>query len=155
MFDQGPFDNDNSQFVVSYELLQLFRWLFENEQESLKKLIEKALLNGLNDKLITLSSNKNNHSNHELQQSIVDFFALLETILYEITNENEVKKVVERNLIPAIDHIDSSVCDNKTVNSSVARAATLCQNNPNENPKEILCKELLKRWKPNKKITLN
>src|SRR5207253_161751 len=105
---QEPFNNN--QFVISYELLELFKWMLENEQDTLRKLIIKALYNGLNKKINCYSPSKSENQD-ELQQSIIDFFALLDTLLYDAISETEVKQIVERNLIPAIDNIDSSMCD--------------------------------------------
>lgn len=145
-------DNNNNQFVVSYELLHLFRWLFDHEQETMKKLMTKSLRNGLSDKLYAIQAHKE-ETTQEIQQSVVDFFALLETLLYEIINEEEVRRIVQRNLIPAIDHIDATVCDTATVALSLAKATSALENNPNTNAKEVLCKELLRRWKPAKKLS--
>lgn len=148
----GSFDN-NDQFVISYELLQLFKWLFENEQETLKKLIERALANGLDSRISQRVTQES--SQEDLQQSIIDFFALLETLLYELTSENEIKKIVEKNLMPSINQIDSKACDQSILAASVNKASSVWENNPEQNPKDILCRELLKRWKPSKKIEIN
>ncbi len=152
--NQGPFDNDN-QFVVSYELLLLFRWLLENEEESLKKLINKALHNGFYNEIDTIPLSYEEESQNELQHTLVDFFSLLETLLYELMSENEVKRVMQRSLIPAIDQIDATACDNNAMAISIAKATSAYEANPHADPKDILCKELLKRWKPAKEIVTN
>lgn len=151
----GPFDNDNNQFVISYELLCLFQWLFEHEQETLKKLMEKALNNGLHERLYQRNTILQQSPQEDLQQSIIDFFSLLEILLYELLNEKQVKKVIEQNLMPAIKNIDSAAYDNATLALSIAKATAFYESNPEQNPKDILCKEILKRWKPSKKIALN
>jgi hypothetical protein len=153
MSNQGPFDNDNNQFVVSHELLELFRWLFEHEQEHLKKLISRALRDGFHQQLQHKSEGYD--TPEELQQSVVDFFALLETLLYELVNETEVQKVIQRNLLPALDHIDSTVCDDNIVAMSAAKVTSMLEDDPLQDPKTALCKELLKRWKPSKKLSTN
>ncbi len=150
--NHGFDNNDNNQFVVSYELLQLFKWLFEHEQEAVKKLLEKALHHGLQEQFFSPTSEENSEA---LQQSIIDFFALLETLMYELLNEDEIKRVLERNLIPAINHIDASVYDHNALAASVAKATTAYEHNPHEDPKAIFCKELLKRWKPSKKTSMH
>lgn len=151
MTNQGPFDNNN-QFVVSYELLQLLQWLIDYEQEPLKKLITRSLHNGLQNHLNNPMLNpKNQQSIEELQLNVVDFFALLEVMMHEIVNEDEVTNILQRTMLPAIDHIDSSMCDNNTMAVSIAKARTAVENKTGENPKDVLCKELLKRWKPSKK----
>ncbi len=151
--NNGPFDNDTQQFVVSFQLLQLLRWLFEHEQETLKKVVNRALKNGLDEMLFQPAGRC--ESEDELQQSIVEFFSLLETLLYESLHEDETKKLKERILIPAVDHIDAAVCDDTLVALSVAKAASAIESNPYEDPKEVLCKELLKRWKPSKKLSMH
>jgi len=142
----------NNQFVISYELLELFKWLLDNEQEGVKKLVDKALRNGLNNQLNT--HYRKNPSQEELQSDIIDFFMLLETILYEGINEDEIRKITQRNLLPAIDQIDSKVYDNSTLAATIARATMTAENHPERDAKDILCRELLKRWKP-KKLSTN
>lgn len=140
---------NNNQCAISYRLLKLLQWLAENEQEELKKLITKAVTQGLNTCSTVITATEDNLE-HELQESIVDFFALMETLLSEIAHEDELKQAMQRQLIPALDHIDSSICDTATVASSVAKATSNFDDN-SENIKQILFKELLKRWKPSKK----
>src|SRR3972149_2629664 len=109
MTHNDGFSGENSQFVLSYELLCLLRWFVDHDADKLKKLITKAI------------------------------------------NEQAVKKAVEKNLMPAIDQIDSTICDDATVRFSIEKAATKIDHNPMENPKELLFKELLKRWKQSNK----
>lgn len=151
--NHGPFDNDMRQCVVSYQLLQLLRWLYENEQEGLKKVIARCLKNGLEDTLY--HQGEICESDEELQESMSEFFSLLEALLYELLNENDAQKVRQRVQIPAIDHIDAAVCDNTLVAMSLAKVADTMDRNPRKDPKEMLCKELLKRWKPAKKLSMH
>ncbi len=151
--DNGPFDHDMQQFVVSFQLLQLLRWLFEREQDALKKLVGRALKNGLDEMLLQSAQCEENEE--ELQQSIIEFFSLLETVMYESLHEDEAKKLKERILIPAADHIDTAACDDMLVAVSVAKAASTVESNPYADPKEALCRELLKRWKPSKKLSMH
>ncbi len=145
--NQGPFDNDN-QFVVSYELLQLLRWLLEFEQDALKKLIQKSITTG------TLISSSD--LDEDLQSSIIDFFTMLEVLLYESIDEHKMQNVFQKNLIPAINHIDSKVYNNydaDIVNASVNKAKN--NSSTRDSAKDIFCKELLKRWKPTKNTIVN
>ncbi len=152
MNNQGPFDNN--QFVVSYELLLLLRWLLDHEHESLKKLITKSLRNGLNNHLKETAPDLNDEATAaELQQNIIDFFVLIEALMLESVNEDMIKTTLQRTLIPAIDHIDSQLCDMDSVAMSIAKATSALHNNSGKNPKDVLCKELLKRWKPAKKLS--
>ena len=87
----------------------------------------------------------------ELQHAILDYLAMMEHLLVEVTNERATKNALERNLMPALDQIDTTACDDSTIRSSLAIATSKMERNPSQNPKEVLYKELLKRWKPTKK----
>lgn len=149
------FDNPNDQFILSYELLLLMEWMVENDAESLKKFIAKAFKHGFAEKLKEAQKFKDLYSPEELQNSLVDFLGLLEVLLYEVTNEQAVSKVMQKNLMPAIDHVDTLACDSSTVRSSVAIATSKLERNPQENAQELFFRELLKRWKPSKNLTEN
>jgi len=143
--------NDN-QLTVSYELLYLMQWLFEHESENIKKIITSALEKGLHKELkTTLPSSLETKDMTDLQNSIVDFLALLETLLQEAVNEKNLKHLMEKQLMPALDHIDNHACDQATVDFSVEKTTYRLEQNPKGNAQEILFKELLKCWKPNKK----
>ncbi len=149
--DNNPFDNDAQQCVVSYQLLQLLRWLFEHEQEALKRMVARAFKQGLNE---VLHEHTHVHeSDEELHQSIVEFLSLMETLLYEVVKEGELKTI--RAAIPAVERIDSAVCDDTLVAMSIAQTQTAMEKNPLQDAKELLCKELLKRWKPSKKLGMH
>lgn len=144
---------NNSQFVMSYEILHLLKWLLENEQESLKKIISKSINNGLINEL-NLEHTSKTHEDH-LQQNIIDFFSLLEILLYEVLNETEFNKLSSRNILPAIDNIDSTIFDNSIIEMSIAKATSMHKLSSKEDMKTTLCKELLKRWRPDKKFIKN
>ena len=59
--------NDN-QFVLSYELLALLRWLAEYDVEKLKKLISKAVASGLKDQVSRLRESRNEEQTLEVIQ---------------------------------------------------------------------------------------
>ncbi len=147
----------NDQFVLSYEMLCLLHWLVEHDADNLKQIIAKALSAGLKNKLhkLNTSSSGNLVMIDDIQQSIVDFFALLEALLLESINERVTQKAREENLIPAIDQIDSTLCDTATVRSSLEQATNTIEHNPDMNAKEQLFKELLKQWKPRNKTMVN
>lgn len=143
----------NNQFVISYELLHLLEWIVEHGSQELKQLVGKALAAGLRERMHHADSEV--HVAEEMQDSIVDFFGLLEELMIETINERAILKAHEKNLMPALDHIDSTVCDTATVRSSLEKATTKMSKNPNANAQQLLFEELLKRWKPNKKATMN
>ncbi len=151
--DDNIFSHD-TQFTLSYEFLGLLRWLTLHDQERLKKIITRALETGLHDELKKSATiTQEFSSDNEVQNSIIDFLGLMETMLFEAMNEHTVKRAIQKNLMPAIDQIDTTVCDDATVRFSVEKATAT--HTMHENPKELLLKELLKRWKPNKKTILN
>jgi len=143
----------DEQFVISYELICLLKWLAEHEGPYLKRIINKALSSGLHKRL-----HKGEASDlfnlEDAQQSIIDFFCLLENIMLNSLNEQAVKHAVQKNLIPALEHIDSTVCDDAMIRFSIERASVK-GNNSKESPQELFFKEILKRWKPSKKNILN
>lgn len=146
---------NNNQLTISYELLYLMQWLLENEPERLKKLIVQALHKGLKEEMLAASKNKNLTTDEDLQYSVVDFLTLLESLLHEAINEQALKKLTEKKLLPALDHIDKTVCDDSYIQFSIEKASSKLEHNPQQNPQEVLFKELLKCWKPNKKASVN
>ena len=150
------FPQDNSQFVLSFELLCLLRWLVENDAEKFKKLITKAMHSGLKEELrYAQKARVNELYMEEVQQSIVDFFGMLEALIADAISEQAVQTAHEKNLMPTIDQIDSTFCDDATLRGSIEKVTSKIETNSKENPKELLFKEILKRWKPHNKNILN
>ncbi len=150
-------NNNNGQFVLSYELLYLLQWLVDHESESLKKIVARAVRQGFRDS-ITHKTNDTielQSSDAHIQNSIADFLSLLDILLIETTNEQGVKKSLERNMIPALNHIDSTICKNETVESSLIKASSKLDHTSNEKLQDALLKEILKQWKPDKKSLMN
>lgn len=148
------FSHGQGQFVVSYELLGLLKWLVENDAHKLKKIISKALSSGLRKELRN-TEHLQREDLEEIHHSILEFLSLLEVLLHESMNEDAVKQAVEKKLMPAIDQVDSTLYDDDSLRSSIAKAAAKVETNPELNPKEILYEELLKQWKPAKKTLQN
>lgn len=142
---------DRYQFVISYELLMLLDWLIEHEHESLKALIKRAVDQGFPQRGV-----RKMHANpEELQQNIVEFFDLLDSLLCQTINEDEAENALQRSLVPAINNIDSTMYDSGAFMTSVAKATAAAERSKGMSAKEVLCKELLKRWKPHKKANMN
>lgn len=154
MFSSFPNDS-NTQFTFSYELLILLRWLADHDAERLKKIIAKGLKSGLQDELRKAERAHQLPLMDDIHHSITDFFGLLESLLLEVISEQVAQKAREKDLMPAIDQIDSTICDDITVRSSLEKATSKMEHNPTANPKELLYKELLKRWKPHNKNVKN
>ena len=138
----------NSQFALSYELLHLLQWLGKHNTDKLKKIIAKAIAQGLHDNIQKTTALSDPTTLEEMHHGIIDFFETLDTLLSDAINDHVEQKAREKNLLPTIDHIDSSLLDNETLRCSVEKATKKLDLNPHINPKEQLCKELLKKWKP-------
>ncbi len=138
----------NSQFVLSYELLALLRWLADHDADKLKKVIGKALKSGLQEELKKIDQAEEVSLLEDMQHGITDFLSLLEVLLIETVSEHIKQKAKYQNLLPAVDHIDSTICDDSIVRFSLEKATEKIESNPEANPQEMLFKELLKRWKP-------
>jgi hypothetical protein len=150
------FSEYNTQFSISYELLCLLRWLIEHDADKLKKIIAKAINSGeLQEEMQKIENPNELALNSDVQNSIIDFFGLLEGLLTESINEQVEKRAREKDLMPAIDQIDSAICDDATVRFSLEKATSELAHNPDQNPKEKLFQELLKRWTPHNKNTMN
>lgn len=155
MIDNSSFfDTAQNQFVVSYELLSLLKWLVEHDANKLKKVIGKALETGLKKEL-RATENWAKGDSEGIHHSIVEFLGLLEMLLHECLDENLAQQAIEKKLMPAIDHIDMTICDDAMVQSSVQKATVKSEHHPERNPKELLFEELLKHWKPAKKSAAN
>jgi len=145
--DNGSSKN-NAQFVLSYELLALLRWLVDHHEETLKNIVGHAMSSGLHEELQKLEHAQDATYLHEIQHSITDFLTTLEALLIETVSERIRQKSQYKDLAPAVEKIDSTICDQALVDVSIEEATTKLEMNPKANPKELLFKELLRRWKP-------
>jgi hypothetical protein len=145
----------NSQFALSYELLRLLQWLSKHDVGKLKKMISRAMAQGLHEEIQQVDTLSDSTLLEDMQHSMIDFFELLDNLLADAISEHVEQKAREKNLLPTIDQIDSSMCDNETVRFSVEKTTKKLDHYPNTNPKEQLLKELLKKWKPTNKNCMN
>ena len=141
--------NDNN-LTVSYELLYLLQWLLENEPSKLKKIINYALDQGLADQIKIAAKSSREETSEDVQYSIIDFLTLLESLLHDTLHEKRLRQIVTKKLLPALKNIDEQECNQETLELSVEKASLKFDAHPNQNPQEILFKELLKTWKPTK-----
>lgn len=154
--NNDSFSHDtNSQFALSYELLHLLQWLGRHDADKLKKLIAKAIAQGLHDEIQRFDKVSNPDLLQDMHNSMIDFFELLDELLFDAINQHLEQKAREKNLLPTIDQIDGSMFDNETVRSSVEKTTKKLDHYPNTNAKEQLYKELLKKWKPFNKNNIN
>lgn len=154
----GNNSGDHGQFVISYELLALLRWMIEHDYDKFKKMITKALLGGLKEELNKIDHRRIKHNESAMfdaQQSIIDFFTSLEMALMESMNDYAIQKVMQKKLMPAIEHIDTTICDTAVVRSSIERVSGKIESSSDKRAQEVLFKELLRQWKPSKKLVRN
>jgi len=158
------FDNDSfgfgektDQFAISYELLCLLRWLIENEGEEIQNLVERAVARGLQERITHLEHSNDKEIINDAHSSITEFFSILETMLSESFQNQNFQHALEKNLMPAIDHIDPSVCDDTVLQYGIEKTNEKIakKHSKKEKPQEILLKEILKHWKPGKKSIIN
>lgn len=148
--------NDQGQILLTYELLFLLQWMIEHEADALKKIVVRALKNGFNSPDFRSNEVIEMHiSDPTVHESITDFLGLIDSLLLESTAELDMQKNAELTLIPALKQIDSTVCTDDVVQSSLKKTNAQLHSNSKQNAQEILLKELLRRWKPDKKILSN
>src|SRR3990167_9423866 len=111
----------NSQFVLSYELLALLQWLVDHNdnEDVIKKMIGKALKSGLQEELNLINQTEDVDMLNEMQHSISEFLHMLEVLLAEASKEHAIERARQQKLLPAIDQIDTSLCDDTTVRFSM------------------------------------
>lgn len=149
---------ENNQLTVSYELLQFLRWVVITEPKILQTLMHQAYESGFMDHITSQNNEHTQHSlsDEELQCNVIDFFDLLELKLQETSiNTEHSSAFAEKTFRPAINHIDSSLCDDDIVALSIAQASSQLQVNNPQTAQEMLYKELLKNWHPRNKHCLH
>jgi hypothetical protein len=143
--------NQDEQFAISYELLCLLRWLVENDADKLKKMVTRAVQRGLNEKIELIRTFSDNEALEDAQDNMIEFFGTLEAMLIDTIQEQAMNQAFERKLMPAIDQIDTTACNDAIVQASLEKAHSKINHNPDKNPQEILLTEILKNWNPTKK----
>lgn len=155
MNNNDGFDFSDGNLLLSCELLYLLQHLVENEPEALRGLVAKAVQGGYKHNPIASHDYVEVQvTDPNIQQSIVEFLGLMDSFLFEAHQEQDVKRHIHKNAIPALNQIDSKVCDEETVQMSLEKTSTQLCDKPEESAQDILLKELLKQWKPIKK-TIN
>jgi hypothetical protein len=131
------------------------QWLTRNDADKLKKIIAKAIAQGLHEEIQKTDNLSDSNLLQDMHHSMIDFFELLDELLFDAMAERTEKKAREKNLLPTIDLIDSTFCDNETVRSSIEKTTKKLDHHPTMNAQEQLFKELLKKWKPVGKNNMN
>lgn len=141
----------DEQFAVSYELLCLLRWLVEHDSDRLKKMVSRAVAKGLNEKIQHIQAYDDQEALEDAHDNMIEFFSTLESLLIETIQEQSVQNNVQKGLIPVIEYIDSTACEDSLVQESIEKVHTQLSCKSNENVQEVFLKEMLKNWKPVKK----
>lgn len=148
------FDNE-TQCELSYELLYLLKWLVEYEGPTLKKLVQRAVAQGLtlhrtdNDSALTATLDA------QAQYSIVELLDMLDEFLQQAVEEDNMRQAHVQNLIPAICKVDTTLYGSNAMKDSIDKATMQIRQHPEKNARELLMKELLKNWKPHKEASSN
>ena len=143
-------DITENQLIISAELLYLLQWLLDHESEALKKIIARSLKNGLKKQINKIKHKNDIILSEDAHSSIIDFIGTLEVLLSESLDQDSTKQSLQKELIPALEYIDSTVCDEATVAYSLEEATSEMERDPDQNPQEILFREILKNWNPQK-----
>ena len=154
MFDNKDLPNIGAQFAISHEALALLRWLVEHHADELKILVKRELHTGLHERIFE-DTKSAAPTTTEMQANVVDFFSLMELLLLEAADEYTEQKVRKNKLQPTVDQIDSTLCDTMTVQSSIEHATTKLEDHSESSARELLFKEILKRWTPHKRYLVN
>lgn len=145
------FDDFKDQFVLSHELIKLMNWIVRYNPEGLRKIIETTIKKSKKYNALKRDDKERDFNNQELQNSIIEFFNLMEYCIDEYSDEDCSQKIIEKDLLPTIDLIDSNLLDDYTLNSSLAEATNkFTKSTSIPKAKQIFYKELLKQWNPEK-----
>lgn len=140
----------NDQFVISYELLYILHWILKYEPSALKELVYKAFAKGIDDKMSHDDIVSQVQNSEDIQNSIVDFFAILEDHVNTITEEATTKHLMHNQILQTLTHIDPKRFNSDTIKSSMMATAEKIDVKNKIEAKQHLLKELLKQWNPKK-----
>jgi hypothetical protein len=145
---------DNDQFVISYELIHLLHWMIKYESKLLQDLITKSFLQGIED---SLEKNKGLYAqltdSDGMHNSIVDFLNFAEKHIAAISETESVKQVMHKSMMPVMNRVDGQSVDYETVKSSFLTTVEEGKINEDSNAsQQQFFKELLRQWKPDKKV---
>jgi primosomal protein N' len=139
------FNSSVDQCVLSHELVELMDWIVKHHAQDIKRIVTQALGQGLAQRL---KKSKNMRDLDQAQGSILDFFELMESTLANVSEDLEMNRVVDRVMMPQLNHIDIKACDPETVHATAAVVRAKLKRSTKKNAQELLYEELLKQWKP-------
>jgi len=145
------FFEEEEQFIISQDLLNILHCLLKFEESALSTLITKAYIKGFEEKLKKQDIYNQLQQSESVQTSIVQFFNFLEHHSTIINNQENNEKLLHKNIIKTIDQIDPKSLNYETIKSTVlATANKIKTNNHKKDAKSMFLKELLKQWDPPK-----
>jgi len=121
----NPFNEQH--VVVSLELLRLLYWLIEHEQESLKRLMRKALDQQITAQPQSIESFLESDASPD---QAAHLFILLEALLNEVLAEQTETQQLQVSTVPALRNIDSSQCSEELIHQSIAKATATKERSP-------------------------
>lgn len=146
----------DDQCSISFELLALLNWIIEHDAAKLKKIITKAFTMGLKEEILAVRQlHGQQEALEEINRSVIDFFSLLESLLSEQMQARVAVEARQNNLLSSVNKIDTSVCGDDLVRTSLEKATSVAEKSGCLNAKELLYKELLKSWNPHDQELLN
>ena len=129
----------NSKNIVRIILIQM---LFNVAKNVVELRIKTSRMRHVNSFVHIAINTQNSRYQSRLRRIIRAFYRSRKAMAYRL-------------LMPSLDQIDSMACDTATVRSSLQKATSKLRINPEANPQDLLFKEILKQWKPQKKAKLN
>jgi hypothetical protein len=153
MENQYPFDE--SQFILSYELLHLLQWLVQKNPAALKRVVGQALEKGLREDIELQKSTVQRHDPEILQRAVLDFFSLLENALHDVPAVSDELVVEPVVMSDTFDQLDSTLYEKDELSLCLARVKRVIKKGGPASAREALYKELLKNWRPKDKGLYN
>ena len=88
-----------------------------------------------------------------MHNSIVDFLDFAEKHITDVSSTEPVKQVMNKSMMPVMNRVDVQSVDYETVKSSFLTAVEKGKISQDSSAsKQQFCKELLRQWKPSKKV---
>lgn len=146
---------------LSFELILLLDWLLKHDKEQLNNLVKHALENGFMQEIEKVTPESYPHLSDQFYNSILEFLLFFEQALLQNLVAINVDEATNNAILPLIKKIDFEHLDVKTLWLSMQQTKekiSKSKNDQAQQPEQInnlLFEQLLKNWKPGKKIPMN
>lgn len=151
----------NANVSLSFELILLLDWLLKHEKAQLNNLVKHALENGFMQEIEKVSPEGSPHLSEQFYHSILEFLLFFEQALLQNLVAINVDEATNNAIVPLIKKIDFENMDVKTLWLSMQQTKdkiSKSKSDLDQQPEKInnlLFEQLLKNWKPGKKIPMN